>query len=170
MTNPRDRMRLRAHLGSVSIALALPKDVLRKRTSASGWSALEHLFHITLANEMSLKNACNLIAERGRLRCELEELDPRAIDILARGRLPLGTQAPRFVAPPAEPDLSLAREIHDDVCKAAEAPELAGELPCGPLGIPHQALGVLTASQWLRFARMHSAHHLRIVRAVLAAT
>ncbi|MEM7310090.1 MAG: DinB family protein [Planctomycetota bacterium] len=168
----RDPARLRALLARISALFELPEERLRAPApTVSGWSAAEHLFHVTLANDMSLKNVRNLADERGRLRRELEELDPRAVDILRRGRLPRGTEAPRFVRPPAKPDLAIARDIHGDVLKAAEELEgRAPELAAAPLGIPHQALGVLTAAQWLRFARLHSAHHLGIVRSVLEAT
>ncbi len=168
-TNPRDLPRLRALLDMSGEMLALPEDVLRAVTPVSGWSVLQHLFHLLLAAELSLKGAANLAADRGRLRTPLVELDPRAREALVRGRLPAGVEAPRFVTPPPRPDLALVRTIHADAAAAAASPGLAGPLPEGPLGIPHQILGVLTAGQWLRFARIHSAHHLRIARAVLAA-
>jgi hypothetical protein len=164
----RDLPCLRAQLSRVSRTLELPEASLRERTAASGWSALEHIFHLSLANEMTLKNAANLVAERGELRCDLQPLDPRALEVLRRGRIPSGVQAPRFATPPPEPDFEIVRGVHADVCAAAEALASAGELPSGPLGIPHQILGTLSAAQWLRFSRIHTVHHLRILRAVLA--
>lgn len=165
---PRDLPCLSAQLSRVSRTLELPEAWLRERTAASGWSALEHIFHLDLANEMSLKNAANLVADRGRLRCELQPLAPRALEVLRSGRIPSGAQAPRFATPPPEPDLEIVRGIHSDVCAQVEALASAGALPSGPLGIPHQLLGTLSAAQWLRFARMHTSHHLSILRAVLA--
>jgi hypothetical protein len=167
--NPRDLARLSALLQRAGAMLALDEGALRATTSVSGWSALQHLFHLLLADELSLKNATSLVRGRGRLLTERGPLDPRARILLERGRLPRGTPAPRIVVPPPKPDRALVRAIHADAGAAASAPELAGELPDGPLGIPHQALGVLGAAEWLRFARMHSAHHLRIARAVLGA-
>jgi len=171
-TNPRDLPRLERSLARVGRRLALPEELLRARTPVSGWSALEHLFHLALANDMSLKNARNLARGRGRLITELPkpgERDPRADDILARGRLPRGTQAPRFVTPPARVDLELAREIHAETAAAASAEDLGLSDAPATTGIPHQALGVLSGAEWIRFARMHSAHHLAIVAAVLRA-
>jgi hypothetical protein len=167
--SPRDLARLSALLERAGVMLALDEGVLRATTPVSGWSALQHLFHLLLADELSLKNATSLVRGRGRLLTERGELDPRARAFLERGRLPQGAAAPRIVVPPPHPDLSLVRAIHADAVAALSAPELAGALPDGPLGIPHQALGVLGAGEWLRFARMHSAHHLRIARAVLGA-
>lgn len=138
------------------------EEALGVRREAAGWSVLQHLFHLLLAAELSLTNARNLASGRGALRLPRTELDPRAREVLVQGRLPRGTKAPRFVSPPARPDLALARTLQAEALAAARAPELAGELS-GPLGIPHQVLGVLSAAEWLRFARLHSAHHLRIV-------
>jgi hypothetical protein len=169
---PRDLPRLAASLTRVRRLLELPEERLRMRTPASGWCALEHLFHVVLANDMSLKNALHLVQGRGRLRTPLPapgERDPRADAILARGRLPHGTQAPRFVTPPPRPDVELARAILAETQTAAASPELAAGLDAAEMGIPHQALGVLSAAEWVRFARMHSAHHLRLVATVLAA-
>jgi hypothetical protein len=166
-----DLARLRRSQQRIERLLALPADLLRARTPVSGWCALEHLFHVVLANDMSLKNARNLARGSGRLITAMPgpgERDPRAADILARGRLPRGAQAPRFVMPPANPDLALVREIHAETVAAARSAELAAPPESGS-GIPHQALGVLSAAEWIRFARMHSAHHLRIAAAVLAA-
>jgi hypothetical protein len=161
-TSPRDLARLSRGLERVERLLALPVERLGARTSASGWSALEHLFHVVLANDMSLKNAANLARGRGRLVTALPpERDPRALAILARGRLPRGTQAPRFVTPPPRPDLALARQIHAETRAAAEALDVGGA--GAESGIPHQALGVLSAAEWVRFARMHTAHHLRLL-------
>jgi hypothetical protein len=169
-TSKRDRAGLAGSLARVGRLLDRPEDALRARTPASGWSALEHLFHLVLANDMSLKNARNLARGSGRLIAPMPapgERDPRAAVILAHGRLPRGTPAPRFVIPPANPDLALVREIHAETVAAASSAELA-VLPDSGTGIPHQALGVLSAAEWIRFARMHSAHPLRIAPAVLA--
>ena len=150
--------------------LELPDETLLARNEErSGWSPAEHLFHLSFANEMSLKNAASLVAEKGLLIRPLEELVPQAAEILRTGVLPMGTEAPRFVRPPAKIDMAFLREIAGDVRRAlaglAEDPDA---IASAPQGIPHQALGVLSASQWVRFAHMHTAHHLRIVRGLLA--
>ena len=136
--------------------------------SRSGWSPAEHLFHLAFANEMSLKNAASLVARKGKLIRQRVPLVPEAADILLRGRLPRGAEAPRFVRPPPAIDFDFLREIaagvRESLARLAQDP---AALEAAPDGIPHQALGVLSASQWVRFARMHSAHHLRIVRALL---
>ena len=133
----------------------------------SGWSVGEHLFHLAFANELSLKNAASLVAAQGLLIRPLEPRVPEAELILASGRLPHGTEAPRFVRPPPRVDPSFLREVAGGV--RAELERLATDpedLERAPDGIPHQALGILSAREWVRFARMHTAHHLRIVRRI----
>jgi hypothetical protein len=152
----------------IETLLELPDErLLERNESVSGWSAAEHLFHVTLANELSLKNVSALLDEKGHLIREREELDPRAVEILRTGRFPPGTQAPRFVQPPPKIDLPFTRELAGDVRSALGALLERDGFASAPNGIPHQALGVLSAPQWLRFVRMHTVHHLRIARTVL---
>ena len=169
-SKPSDLPRLDALLARVDRLFELPEETLRRAApEVSTWSAGEHLFHITLANDLSLKNALNLIAGRGRLRRERKPLHPRAAEVLERGVFPPGAQAPRFVTPPPQPDLTVARDIQREVTAAArQVREQRAELEAAPQGIPHQILGVLSAAEWVRFARAHTAHHLGIARRVLA--
>lgn len=169
-SSARELDRLDAALVRVDALLALPEARLRAvNPDVSGWSSAEHLFHLSLANELSLQNATSLVEGKGLLRRPLEPRDPRADDYLLRGRLPAGTEAPRFVRPPARFELGFVREMHAGVrALAAALAEHPARVDEAPDGIPHQALGVLPAPLWLRFARMHTAHHLRIVRRVLS--
>lgn len=131
---------------------------------AAAWSPGQHVYHVALANELSLENVLSLVHERGLLRTEPRPLERAAEEILARGRLPRGTRAPRFVSPPPR----LARAALADVVGAsrdaiARVGAVLGRVRGAPLAIPHQALGTLDAPRWLRFARAHAAHHLRIL-------
>jgi hypothetical protein len=168
-TVDRELQRLGALLDRVERALALPaEDLSTPREELSAWSPAQQLFHLTLANELSLKNVSNLVAEKGALIRPLESLHPRAREVLRRGRFPAGAEAPRFVRAPERVDLELLRSIASDVRTAHGGLEGRGEaIAAAPNGIPHQALGVLSAAQWVRFARMHSAHHLELARRIL---
>ena len=149
----------------VARALELPPERLLGAGPGSGWSPAQHLFHLSLANELSLKNAESLVAEKGLLIRPRAELAPGVADVLRRGRLPRGAEAPRFVRPPAVVDLGLVGEIARGVRQSLT--RLAGaaqRIADAPNGIPHQLLGVLSAAEWVRFARMHTAHHLAILR------
>ena len=149
--------------------LARPDPELFATTPVSSWSPAQHLYHVSLANEFSLQNVASLANESGALRREPRGMRPGAAEILARGRLPGGARAPRFVSPPAR----LTREgLADVVGGSRDGLEAVGELrariPAAPLAIPHQELGDLDAAGWLRFARVHTVHHLLILRAIAA--
>ena len=45
----------------------------------------------------------------------------------------------------------------------------AATIVASELKIPHQLLGPLDAPEWLRFARVHTEHHLAIVDELLSA-
>lgn len=134
----------------------------------SGWSGENHLAHACLANERVFANLKSLRAGQGLLIVRGGEPHPLARELLAAGRLPRGeAKAPRMVTPPArmEPGLLLQwlGEGQALLTTLDPATVVASELK-----IPHQLLGPLDAPEWLRFARVHTRHHLAIVGELLA--
>lgn len=161
--------RLAAQIVRLERTADLPDDdLLRALPERSGWSPAQHLFHVLLANEMSLKNAAALVARKGMLIRPFGALAEGAAAVLASGRIPLGAEAPRFVRPRGTVDLGFVRDLVRSTREQLEALD-AGAVASAPDCIPHQVLGDLDAGQWIRFARMHSAHHLGIVRGLLRA-
>lgn len=140
------------------------------RAEVSGWSPAQHVYHVSLANEFSLQNVLSLVRGSGALVAESRGSKPEAEALLLRGRLPRGARAPRFVSPPARVDRA---GLDDVVGGAREGLEAVGEvLPRvagAPMIIPHQELGALDATRWLRFARLHTVHHLEILGAIARA-
>ena len=114
--------------------------------------------------------ARRLARDAGRLVREPGDRKDEALAILRTGTVPRGVaEAPRFVTPPANIDLDLARQLLAEVSEARTA--LAADLDAlraAPRAIPHQALGDLTGPEWVRFAHIHTNHHLAIVDEVLA--
>jgi hypothetical protein len=147
--------------------------VLAQRApTVSGWSAVEHASHATLANELVLRNLVNLARGAGMLVIADATQDPRALAVLAAGQLPRGqARSPRMVVPPSDIDVATAREW-----AARFVEELTGfrrgfdpRLERARLFVPHQLLGPLDLGQWARFGVVHSRHHLAIARETLAA-
>ena len=167
----RQLIALERSTGRLEEHLAVSEERLReRRPERTRWSLLEHGFHVVLANDLSLRNVRSLLARKGRLIRPCTPLVPEAEAVLRRGRIPRGrSRAPRFVTPPATIDLALVHEIIASTRQTLEglAPRSA-ELDAAPDCIPHQELGGLSASGWLRFARLHSAHHLVIMRELAA--
>ncbi|MEX1025104.1 MAG: hypothetical protein WD226_08505 [Planctomycetota bacterium] len=130
----------------------------------SGWSQAEHLFHVVLANELSLKNAVALHARHGRLIRDPEDARLETEAHLIEGVIPRGHTAPRFVTPPKAIDIELLLEfVLGNRSLIGELEVVAGELAHAPRAIPHQLIGDLDAVQWVRFARVHTDHHWAIV-------
>jgi hypothetical protein len=164
--------RLRAAYARIEAVMALEHDVARRvAPGVSGWSAEEHVAHVALANELSLRNVANLVAREGALiRMDGVPL-PEGLRVLQAGVIPRGAaRAPRMVTPPRVIDRALLEGwLADNRRDLGRVAELASELASAPGCIPHQLLGPLDALQWLRFAAVHTAHHLALVDEVLAA-
>ncbi len=129
--------------------------------NVSDWSAAQHLAHVEAVNRSVLG------ALRGLERAGADAVPDAAtrigLRVLETGTFPRGTiRAPEFAVPP--PTLTLA-----DV-EAALGTNLArwraldlDAVPTWRGTLPHPLLGPLTATQWVRFAFVHTAHHHAIV-------
>src|SRR5262245_54268775 len=145
-----------------------PADLAAVVAARSGWSSEQHLAHVTLANELVLRNLASLAAGRGALIVRGGQPHPHAQALLAAGRLPRGVaQSPRMVRPPERVQRALLAQWLADGRAALAALDPRALVP-SELKIPHQLLGPLDAPQWARFAVVHTRHHLEIVRELLA--
>jgi hypothetical protein len=137
--------------------------------AVSGWSALQHAAHMTLANELVLRNVASLSKGSGLLVVFEAVQKPEAVAFLAAGRLPRGrAQSPRMVVPPGDMDVARAREwaakLVSDLDGLVRALDVTAPVRCY---IPHQMLGPLDLAQWVRFGIVHTRHHLAIAREVM---
>lgn len=162
--------RLAAQQDELERWLELPPERLRRvQPAISQWSALEHIAHVALATELTLRNLASLARGSGLLVVQGGEPVPGALELLAAGRIPRGLgQSPRIVRPPKEIDMALLRRWLADG-RAARAALDPAQLGPSELKIPHQTLGALDAPQWARFASVHAEHHVLIAREILAA-
>jgi hypothetical protein len=137
-----------------------------KAPEVSGWSIEQHLFHIALATDLAFKHVRSLVTGKGRLVQPDGTLDPRAAAVLASDQTPRGeAQAPRMVTP--DPDVDpefLATELRLNREALEKLRLIEEEISGAPGWIPHQVLGTLSASHWLRFAALHARHHWAIIR------
>jgi hypothetical protein len=140
-----------------------------RRSHLSGWSAEEHIAHVTLANELVLRNLGNLLKGSGLLVMQGGDAAPGALELLQAGSLPRGqAQSPRMVRPPAPVDVPMLLDWLREG-RAGFAALDPARIASSGLKIPHQVLGPLDAPEWLRFAAVHTRHHLGIACEVLAA-
>lgn len=142
----------------------------RVMPEVSGWSALAHAGHVSLANELVIKNLTALRKGEGLLVMREATPNPEALRILASGQLPSGAASPRMVRPPADLDHPTTQAWAAGVVQLLkpfiEQTDL-GALQ--KLWIPHQILGPLTFAEWARFGAMHTRHHHALALRVLTA-
>jgi len=136
----------------------------------SGWSALEHACHLTLANELVLRNLVNLFRGSGLLVVADAQQDQRALEVLAAGALPRGqAKSPRMVVPPSDVEIGTTREWAERFVEdlGAFRRGFDARAPRPRIFVPHQILGPLDLAQWARFGAVHTRHHLAIAQEVL---
>lgn len=155
--------RLRAHYRRIAELLE-SEELARLAPEVSGWSSEQHLAHLALANELAFRNVQSLLAGSGLFVVEEGEPVPQALAVLESGLFPpRAAQAPRMVRPPDKVERGLLLGWIADNRRDFEA--LSGrelELEAAPRRVPHQLMGPLSAIQWLRFAAIHTGHHLAI--------
>jgi hypothetical protein len=161
---------LRALCGVIDELVERPAVALRTPAPAiSGWTAEQQIAHVALANELVVRNLRSLARGSGALVVPGGEPIPAAIPMLVAGRIPRGrAQSPRMVRPPAEFDRELLLRWIADDRREIESLDPASIVANG-LCVPHQLLGPLDAPRWLRFAVVHTRHHLEIAFDVLRA-
>jgi len=146
-------------------------DVLFRTVPAlSNWSPAHHLYHVALSDGRMCK-AIQAICAGHERASQTPELNKIGLHILMTEDMMRGRgKAPGMVVPPdtvSRPDLekTLAR------CRSkyAEIEALLPSLPAQAKGLPHPFMGVLGAKEWLRLARIHSRHHLAIMRELIEA-
>jgi len=132
----------------------------------SGWSLAEHFYHLCLATDLALRNVQSLVRGKGRLITYEGEPNALAEQVLSEGSFPRGeSEAPRMVHPPEPVDPALLAQELELLGQGLErTQDLLPQVPGADGRIPHQVLGALDAVQWLRFARLHAAHHQAIAR------
>lgn len=162
---------LRGFYDAVEALLDAPQHVLFSiHETISGWSPAEHLHHILQSNSKALKAARLAAINRGPTVHYGSPTDVGA-RVLEEGSFgDLEAEAPPSVRPPQEmsrEDLQAAYQKSREQFEALH--EHLPALPEADARIPHPAFGPLRASEWLRFARIHSDHHQDIVQQILNA-
>lgn len=131
----------------------------------SGWSVGQHLYHIFRANGSMLK-AIRRLATASPPLPDGEGPNRLGRLVLERGQFLRGrAQAPEQVRPPSEIDVDmLRRSLELNQHATAKVEPLLPTLGSVPGRLPHPILGPLNAAEWLRVIRVHSEHHLAIIR------
>ncbi len=157
-----------AFYDAVEPLLDWPDETLyRIADDVSAWSSAQHLYHILRANGMMLKGI-HLICHGHRMTANEGALNDAGRYVLAQGFVRGQGKAPDAVVPPDE----VTRKALQDSWarsrqKYVETEAFLPQIPDATGRIPHGFLGMLDGSQWLRLARLHSEHHLAIIRDIV---
>jgi len=166
MDPARDLERLAARLDETAAVLGWPDERLYPRVEAvSAWSPAQHVDHILRALDV-LWGRAEALAE-GRS----DEIRTRggpgllARVVLLAGWIPRGRgRAPETVLPDPRPVRHRLREALRDATRRAEGLRIrADAFARAPGVLPHPQLGDFDAKRWIRFADVHTRHHLAII-------
>lgn len=174
--NPKTELRLigKGYRRLEELARLDDPTLYRVEEEVSLWSIAEHLDHVGRVNISSFLAIDRLVAGREDDPEVLHSGGPKLamLPVLLFGRIPRGrAQAPERFFPAADVEresvratLSESRKgLSRTAAKVAALAEARGR-------IAHPILGNLNARQWLRFVRIHTAHHIRIMDDILAAS
>jgi hypothetical protein len=134
--------------------------------SVSAWSPLQHLEHVALSNR-AMARAVRAI-ESGQGERGVAPVPMGAL-ILRVGRIPRGrARHVDAAAPRSRPEPDEVRLLLEEGRAAFEvfAPQME-DLAEREETVSHFSLGAFRALEWIRFADVHSRHHMRIARRIL---
>jgi hypothetical protein len=151
------------HREAGSILERDPAAAVHAEPCVSAWSPLEHVHHLALVSEACLEVAGKIL---------LGESDPEVRGPTWVGRFILGTgwiprgraRSPAPMVPPAGTGREAALAALARAGTRLEALRaMAHAVSESRARARHFLFGGLTAAQWIRVARVHTRHHLRIV-------
>ncbi|HEX8617000.1 MAG TPA: DinB family protein, partial [Thermoanaerobaculia bacterium] len=154
-------VRVRRQLVEMRRLASLPEAQLFAVTSVSAWTPSEHLDHSLKVATWIVQRVLDPAPERGRPFSFIGLL------ILWSARIPRGRgKAPERVRGARATREELMAAIDSLEAHLARLNASLLERKRGPI-VPHPMFGSLTPPQALRFAAVHTDHHLRIVKDVL---
>ena len=142
----------------------------RRAEGVSSWSVAEQVDHMLRSVARMLTAADTIrVGYDARIKPDGKASVPGRL-LLRAGAIPRGrADAPAEVLPAETPTIEECRTHHEQVLAllASLTPHLES-IRSWRGTIPHPLLGDFRAQDWLRFARMHTEHHLAIVDDILA--
>lgn len=136
--------------------------------SISGWSCGEQARHIVLTTRV-IASAVGRHFRKPDSNTE-GEWTRAARGVLEDGVITRGAvQAPAALDPATSSREEVLRQLPADMAAWETLSERADEMPALRARSPHSALGYLDTVDWVRMCAVHTAHHLAIVRDIVAA-
>ena len=155
----------KAEFDALRLAAQPRRRLLHVAPAVSKWSAAQHLQHALFHDIAAFKDVEAALA--GRPRVETEEALSFAghavftLDMIPRG----GAESPEQFLPQSAPTRrELERLFADHRARRVKLYQARARVGVCPTRMPHFALGGMTSAEWIRFARIHLAHHVAIGR------
>ncbi|MCC5874652.1 MAG: DinB family protein [Candidatus Sumerlaeia bacterium] len=137
------------------------------------WSPAQHVEHMALVNIASFHGVRALIEDDDKNADILRRGRPRfvVIPMFLLGFIPRGKgKAPEVYFPAPDVDREAVRKnIAESRSGMSWVAQNIHHLGVARGRLAHPILGALNARQWLRFIRIHTTHHLRIIDEIDAA-
>lgn len=166
-----DIRRTRELYGEMRNVLDLsPQSVERVVTRVSAWSPLQQIAHISKSNRWILSSVVAIVSDRKRFE-ETGPTRPVGRLVLRTGIIPRGIGKAPSVAIPDD-DVSVNRleaELGDQERNLGVIDAHVDKARASRQSFKHPYFGHFTPKQWVRFVRIHTNHHMKIVREILAA-
>jgi hypothetical protein len=166
MNPKRDLARLAGRLDQTAAVLGWPEDRLYLRVEeVSRWSPAQQVDHVLQSLDLMLGRAAALVSGTDP---EIQADGRPSIAgrlVLTTGWIPRGkAEAPETVLPDPRPVRHRLREAHHAACETVrDLASDASRVKAASGTLAHPLLGAFSARAWVRFADVHTRHHLRIV-------
>lgn len=138
-----------------------------RKPEVSGWSCGEHGAHLVIVAGWIAREITASLADARRN----EHRHPTDVgrQVLATGAIVRGlVQSPAQVRPGGAPREEYLAALTPVVDAWRTLRDRSAEIETCPARFAHFALGYLDGGEWARFAAVHTAHHLAIVRDIRA--
>lgn len=138
-------------------------DESRVRRDPNRWSVVEIVEHLTRAYSGTAKGFERCLEKNASLATSTTfKQRMQQFALLGLGYFPEGRQAPKFIMPSGELDLTAVIEaVRRDLARLDESAATTREkLGTGKM-LDHPIIGALTVDQWLKFHEIHTRHHAR---------
>ncbi len=155
--------RIEQTYGRADQMLRLPSSLIFSRLNEfSRWSVAEHLVHLARTNLLILDSIDNLIEGRGKD----EQGVPTRLGslLLLVGRIPRRrAQAQKSIHPPPSLTRAEALEVwNESRNRLQNLRRSCRQVSGAQQRHKHQIFGALSASEWTRFASIHTDHHVNM--------
>ncbi len=135
----------------------------------SAWSPLQQIAHVSKSNRWILTSVVDIVTGRKTFDTT-GSIRPLGRLVLRSGVIPRGVGKAPSGAKPDEAISAdrLTEELEQQLVKIGQIDEHVETAKISRQTFRHPNFGDLNSRQWIRFVRVHTNHHMKIVREILS--